>query len=152
MTVSISSGTAEDLPEIQRLQCRVHGAKAWDLVSWEVELARPNGMLWIARADHGDPMGYLLAWRVVDRIEIVDLVVCPEHRRQGIARALVGLMKSLSIQGELTAIGLEVREDNKAGVALYQALGFSVTQEIHGFYDDGESALRMMWPVAKSRI
>ncbi|HLG05101.1 MAG TPA: ribosomal protein S18-alanine N-acetyltransferase [Gemmatimonadales bacterium] len=69
-------------------------------------------------------VGYVLA-RISGREgEILDLAVRPGARRQGIARRLLGAaMDSLRDSG-VEEVYLEVRESNRAAIALYRAEGY----------------------------
>jgi len=79
---------------------------------------------------------------------IVSVAVLPEHRRQGIASAL--LEKTLEALKEYRAseVFLEVRVSNKAAIGLYEKFGFSTSREITGYYRDGETARVMVKTIA----
>ncbi|MBN2007188.1 MAG: GNAT family N-acetyltransferase [Anaerolineae bacterium] len=55
---------------------------------------------------------------------IGNVVVHPDHRRQGIARAMMDMAITTAREQDARWIGLEVREDNEAARALYEQLGF----------------------------
>ncbi len=86
-------------------------------------------------------VGYVIASRAADEAEILQFGVAPEHRRQGIAGALLReLFARLEASGTRTVF-LEVRRGNAAARALYAASGFVEAGERKGYYADGEDAV-----------
>lgn len=74
---------------------------------------------------------------------VVSIAVMPQHRRKGVAHALInkaleGMQYYKAKQGFL-----EVRVTNDSGISLYKKLGFEVTRTINGYYSDGEDAYVM---------
>ncbi len=60
-----------------------------------------------------------------DRIaHIFLLYVAPEHRRRGIAKALISLVETWAIDRGLGAIGLQVFQTNTNATNLYNQLGY----------------------------
>lgn len=87
---------------------------------WWVEtaddVARPVACLWLGNAidqEAGDRHGYILG-----------LYVMPEHRRRGIATALLRLAQDWARQRGDRKIGLQVFANNTAALALYRKLGY----------------------------
>ncbi|MEM2188130.1 MAG: ribosomal protein S18-alanine N-acetyltransferase [Nitrososphaerota archaeon] len=75
---------------------------------------------------------------------IISIAVLPEHRRMGIATAL--LTKALEILKEeyrCSEAFLEVRVSNDPAISLYRRLGFEVVKISRGYYVDGEDAYVM---------
>ena len=69
-------------------------------------------------------MGYLVGRDVAGSGEILNLAVAPEHRRAGVARALLDQgLELLRLRGAEEAF-LEVRASNQAAMALYGGAGF----------------------------
>jgi GNAT superfamily N-acetyltransferase len=52
------------------------------------------------------------------------LVVTPEHRHQGMARALLEAAESLSREFDKETVGLHVSDDNLSALRLYEARGY----------------------------
>jgi ribosomal-protein-alanine N-acetyltransferase len=68
--------------------------------------------------------GYCVAWILFEHIQIQNLAVHPEHRRQGLGRLL--LLRALEegrARGAAAAL-LEVRRSNEVAQKLYRKLGF----------------------------
>jgi len=82
-------------------------------------------------------------WRVTpaaEEAELLRIAVHPDHRREGLALALLK-----ASEAELRPIGirtlrLEVRVSNAAARALYAVLGWEETGLRRGYYKDGEDA------------
>ena len=85
----------------------------------------------------------LLFRRDSRRARIYSLAVSAAARRQGVARRLLAYAEAESRRRDLTGIVLEVREDNKAALALYQSAGFRQIGRRLNYYEDGATAVRL---------
>ena len=74
-----------------------------------------------------------LVWRRLaeDECELLNLVVAPPFRRQGVARQL--LERLLNLGGN--RVFLEVRESNQAGRIFYKSMGFQEVSTRYQYYD-----------------
>ena len=72
-------------------------------------------------------------------VEILNLAVAPQFRRQGIGQALLA---AEIVRGGLYF--LEVRESNKAAQALYQKLGFVEVSRRPGYYTNPDEPAIVM--------
>lgn len=104
---------------------------------WE-EQGRVVGNLSLRRA--------LPAWN--DGRIIGNVVVHPDYRGRGIARALMQAAEATSRTGGARWLGLEVRADNAAAYALYTQLGFRAVSEVEHLLHPGTSWPRMDAPRA----
>ncbi|WP_409432677.1 GNAT family N-acetyltransferase [Litorimonas sp. RW-G-Af-16] len=59
-----------------------------------------------------------------DQAEILTIATHPDHREQGLAKALVDAACKALLADGVTALFLEVAEDNAAAIALYRQAGF----------------------------
>jgi ribosomal protein S18 acetylase RimI-like enzyme len=76
---------------------------------------------------------------------IYSLAVDPAQRGRGLGSLLIrGLARRLP--PAFTTLSLEVRADNHAARALYQRLGFTVHEELPGYYLDGGDGVRLRAP------
>ena len=71
-------------------------------------------------------------------INVHDLAVLPQHRRRGVGRGLLERVAARARELECVKITLEVREENRAALALYRHFGF-------GDADIGAGALRTLF-------
>ncbi len=132
--------THGDLERWLALQAYI--ADPYDMSSLREELnLRQSRTLCFAEA--GQLLGALLAWLVVDELQIMQVIVVPDARRRGVARAMVQqVVRRSRAAGAVTEI-LEVRAGNEAAIELYRSMGFAVDGQRTGYYPDGEDALLM---------
>ena len=110
------------------------------------ELARSFARLWLARegADDGPIVGFLLAWLVADEVHVLTVATAPDHRRRGVARALLDHLLVEARARRTTLLLLELRESNAAARALYEGFGFTAFSVRKGYYaEEGEDATEM---------
>jgi ribosomal-protein-alanine N-acetyltransferase len=91
------------------------------------------------------PIGYICSWLIAGELQIQNLAVANEFRRHGIAARLLRLIISRSSKYELDSAWLEVGVGNRAAVALYEKIGFSIVGRRSGYYHDGEDAYMMSY-------
>jgi ribosomal-protein-alanine N-acetyltransferase len=92
----------------------------------------------------GTVLGYLMAWRLVGKLHILNLAVDPERRRRGVGTAL--LQGALAAAGRwgLPEVTLEVRPSNSGALKFYRRHRFTVSGRNRGYYPDtGEDAILM---------
>lgn len=77
------------------------------------------------------------------RARLYSLAVDPDHRKRGIALALMQSAEKHALLRGCTCMGLEVRTDNARAISFYTRLGYEKIKEIPGYYEDGWSALQM---------
>lgn len=89
--------------------------------------------------------GYLGARTVLDEMEIANVAVFPEYRKQGVGEAM--LTELLSIAGEMDLFGvtLEVRVGNAPAIHLYEKLGFTREGIRPGFYSKPVEDALIFW-------
>ena len=80
--------------------------------------------LWLVALERDAVVGYIGSQTAVDETDVMNVAVHPDHRRKGIAEALIEmLIKQLQEQGS-HALMLEVRASNAPAIALYEKIGF----------------------------
>jgi ribosomal-protein-alanine acetyltransferase len=122
----VRDGRPEDLERVAEIQAASPGASHWnvrDYLDQDFRVVECSGTL----------AGFAVARRVAeDESELLNLAVAPSFRRSGIATVL---MHDLAVRHPGT-IFLEVRESNKAALALYQAFGFEMVAQRPEYYRD----------------
>ena len=77
----------------------------------------------------GEPLGYL--WHAIDGAAgttfIYDFYVTPPHRGRGLGKAAMAALEAQLTPLGIHQIKLRVAHDNPRALALYQALGFTIT-------------------------
>jgi [ribosomal protein S18]-alanine N-acetyltransferase len=130
----IRPGGPEDLDAVEAIQYCSPEAARWDppdYLAYDFRVATIGGKV----------AGFLVVRRVApDECEILNLAVAPEHRRKGVARALV----EAAIQDRRDTFFLEVRESNTAAQAFYKSMGFQGVSRRREYYQSPlESAIVM---------
>jgi len=75
---------------------------------------------------------------------IISIAVLPEHRRRGVAKALLSrALKALREEYGCSEAYLEVRVSNAPAISLYRKLGFEIVRVSKRYYIDGEDAYIM---------
>ncbi len=112
-------------------------------VDVEQELARDQSRIFFVETDDCDPrlLGVLLCWRMADEVEVLDLAVAREWRRQGWGRLLLKEALLHESQKGAKKAFLEVRRGNDAARRLYESCGFQQEGVRVRYYRDGEDAL-----------
>ena len=134
-----------DLPQIAQLeQLAFEGGvhSAYTEQMFYEELSQPGRSWWVAH-DRGQVVGFAGGMLCGERLEVVDVAVAPDRRREGIAKKL---LRRLAYDGQMLnaeSISLEVHAKNEAALGLYQSLGFEQVGLRRNYYGPGNDALVM---------
>ena len=113
---------AAHVPQVAELE-RICFADPWSEKSVASELDN-KWALWLVALDGDTVVGYIGSQTAVDETDVMNVAVHPDHRRQGIAEALIEkLVQELKARGS-HALMLEVRASNAPAISLYEKLGF----------------------------
>jgi ribosomal-protein-alanine N-acetyltransferase len=134
--------TYADLPQVIALERRAFPTP-WSLAMFVLELSKPSGIC-LAAMYEGRLSAYLICSRY-DRVwHIMNVAVDPDHRRRGLATALLTRLIE-RVDDEEARYTLEVRRSNGPAIELYERFGFLVAGLRRRYYqDNGEDAL-VMW-------
>jgi ribosomal-protein-alanine N-acetyltransferase len=129
----IRPALSADLPELARLEAECF-PDPWSEDAFGELLASPGGLA-LAAVDQGDRViGYLVARRILDESEILNLAVATPWRRHGVGRALLqAALEELGTK-DVRQVFLEVRESNLAAQRLYGGLGFRPIGQRPNYY------------------
>jgi ribosomal-protein-alanine N-acetyltransferase len=135
-----------DLDEVLDIERRSF-PEPWSRGMFLHELKLPFSKSIVARADDPphDLLGYICWWLVGDEIQILNVAVRPERRRNGIGRALVELVFAEAEAQHVSTITLEVRRESTAAIALYRSFGFTESGMRRHYYGRGADAVLMTW-------
>lgn len=137
--------SVNDLEQVARLEqdAYVGGVHdTWSRAAFEEELAQPGRTWWVAH-DMGAVIGFAGAVLAGDALDVLDVAVNPQKRRQGIARAL---LRRVAYDGHVLGaqrMMLEVAQNNEPAQALYASLGFEQVGLRKNYYGAGNHALIM---------
>ena len=130
-----------DLPQIIAIERRAFSSP-WSLGMFVLELSKPSGIN-LAAIRGGEVAGYVICAKYAEAFHVMTLATAPEHRRQGIAGALLDAV--ILRAGEDANYTLEVRVSNVGAIALYERYGFRGVGTRPRYYtDNGEDAM-IMW-------
>ena len=96
----------------------------------------------------GDEKAFILCSDLGEDFEILTLAVHPDHRRKGLASALLTDLQTLATQNHKHRIFLEVKSTNTPAISLYLKAGFVQTGCRKNYYHEGNQkfdALCFTW-------
>lgn len=114
--------TAEHVAQIAALEALCF-SDPWSENSIASELKNPLS-LWLVAEQEGRVLGYIGSQTVMGEADMMNVAVHPEHRRQGIAEALVTALMQALRDADATVLTLEVRISNEPAKTMYEKLGF----------------------------
>ena len=89
---------------------------------------------WLVAVEDDVLLGYIGSQSVLGESDMMNVAVHPDHRRRGVAQALIlQLMQDLKAQGNVN-LSLEVRASNAPAITLYEKLGFEVAGRRPNYY------------------
>ncbi|MCJ7767385.1 ribosomal protein S18-alanine N-acetyltransferase [Candidatus Bathyarchaeota archaeon] len=151
-TYKLRKFTMEDLNSVTRINEACLPENYTDI--FFVDLYRRYPETFIVADENGHTVGYIMCrievglsnlglTGIVKKGHVVSIAVMPEHRRKGIAKALMTAAMEGMRHCNAKQCYLEVRLTNEAAVELYKKLGFEISRTVHGYYADGEDAYVM---------
>ena len=126
--------SAEVFEAMSALDKLCFGGYGWSAKAFIDTEEREGGVV-LAAFCEGAFAGLFAGFTAGDTGEVLTIAVAPEHRRKGIARALLSEFLSL-VPDEVETIALEVRQSNAAAIALYESFGFEKAGTRKRFYRD----------------
>ena len=120
--IQIVMMTAEHVPAVAALEICCF-SDPWSEKSVASELTNPLSY-WLVAVEGDTVVGYVGSQTVIDETDMMNIAVHPDHRRCGIAKALIeALIQGLKERGS-RCLTLEVRASNTPAISLYTELGF----------------------------
>jgi ribosomal-protein-alanine N-acetyltransferase len=135
----------DDLDAVEPIE-RVSYPTPWSRGMFVTELTKPSSRsLAAVVAETGELAGYLILSRYVDAWHVMNVAVAPEHRRRGVASALLRRLFAETGVDAQRGYTLEVRVSNEAAIALYERFGFRSSGLRPGYYTDNREDAIIMW-------
>lgn len=119
--IIIRQAAESDLPVFAEIE-RVCIVEPWSVESFRAEY-NAAGAVFLAAEVGGVICGFLTASSVLDEVNINNVAVLPEYRRNGIGDRLLRALEE-QVSGFAAVINLEVRESNLPAIALYKKQGY----------------------------
>ena len=123
----------EDVPAIAALEAACF-SEPWSEQAFLDALKQPEALMMTAIGMGNNPMGYCGIYLSADEGEITNVAVYPDHRKQGIADAILTEVLSKAQKRGAQIIYLEVRESNLPAKKLYEKHGFESCGIRKNFY------------------
>lgn len=118
----IRTMTAAEVSQVARLE-KICFPDPWSERSVASELDNALS-LWLVAMEGEQLAGYVGSQTVMGETDMMNIAVDPDHRRKGIAKALVEALVAELKARESHCLTLEVRASNEPAKALYETLGF----------------------------
>ena len=134
MDYLICDAAPEQLDGVERIE-KLCFSLPWTREQLSRQLRDSQHEFLAALSSAGEVLGYVGMTYVLDEGYISNVAVAPEHRRRGIAAALIGELLRRSQALELSFVTLEVRESNAPAIALYRKFGFSPVGLRKNYYE-----------------
>ena len=90
--------------------------------------------LWLVAVEDDSVIGYVGSQTVLGWTDIMNVAVHPDHRRRGVAEALIRALMERLKQMKCECLTLEVRVSNAGAIALYEKLGFTEVGRRKNYY------------------
>lgn len=117
---------------------------------FRLELPLSGGQLWARRQGEG-LTAFIFFRQIGGTLEILSLASHPSFRRKGLMRSLMAqFIENFCKTAQVIEIWLEVHENNRAALNIYQSFGFQETGRRPHYYSDGGAAILMTNSLAKS--
>ena len=131
--IKILENTPQNVEQIASIESVCFGQEAWSKNLVESEFANTFSTF-VAYIVSNTVVGYVSFRTVFEEMQVGNVAVLPQYRRQGIAKQLVYFMMQLGKEKGCEVAELEVNTANDGAVALYGACGFSVVSTRKNYY------------------
>ncbi len=125
--------TRDHIPQVAEIEKRCFATNAWSEKSLEYLINDNIGIGMVCKCD-GAVCAYGGMLCVCGEGQITNIATHPDHRREGYAKAVLSALVKYARDNKFDNITLEVRESNKAAIALYTDCGFRVVGNRKDFY------------------
>lgn len=143
VAITVRTPRPEDLAQVVAMENRCF-VDPWSWAALEQELASDSLRLPLVAEVGGKVVGYLMAWKIVDQLHVLNIAADRGCRRRGVGTALLLAAAGQATEMGLVEITLEVRESNSEARAFYLSHGFIATGLRRSYYaDNGEDAIIM---------
>jgi len=142
--ITYREANAFDLPVFVSLDKELFPYSPWSASQYKEEFSSPTRHFVVAVDQAQSIVGYAGVFAPgAAEADILTVGVVPDHRGQGIAKALMALITEWAKAQGTTAMMLEVKVDNSEAIGLYESLGYSKLNIRKDYFGTGLDALVM---------
>ncbi len=145
--IKIKNLTEKELDQVLELDDLCFGG-LWSFDGYKQEIESPNSCLLILTTNIGKiekVIGLGCFWSILDEAHLTILAIHPNFQGQGLGKLLLGKLLKEAENKSLQRATLEVGENNKEALNLYQQFGFKEAGRRKKYYKKtGEDAL-ILW-------
>ena len=111
------------------------------------------GVGFLVAEEDGYVIGYVIFWiKYENQGHIISIAVDKDYRRLGAGtQLLVNAISILSLL-DISAIHLEVNENNAGAIEFYKTFNFKIDRVVPGYYEDGDGAVVMYIPLNRGKV
>ncbi|MBZ5513551.1 MAG: ribosomal protein S18-alanine N-acetyltransferase [Acidobacteriia bacterium] len=143
--MKIGLGGKDAIHALLALQQKAPEAARWTQGDYERLMEDPGGKILVAELETTEPpklIGFAALHRIIDEVEVRNMAVDPDHRQQGVGRALLLAAREHMLKAGAKRVFLEVRASNKPAQSLYYSIGFAMHSIRKNYYrEPDEDAL-----------
>jgi len=133
-----------DIPVLVSLDKQLFPYSPWSASQYREEISAPTRFFVVAVDESSQIIGYAGVFAPGGaEADILTVGVVPQHRGQGVARALMARITKWALDQGSIAMMLEVKTDNVEAISLYESLGYSKLNLRKGYFGSGLDALVM---------
>lgn len=148
----IRRATAADLHALVLLEASCFQDDRISRSSYRRLLQRESALILVDEADNRIRGSAVLLFRHgLSIARLYSIAVYPEYRGLGLGRNLIQESIKQTAAKQRLALRLEVRDDNKEAIALYEKLGFRLIGRTNDYYEDGTAALKYQHSIVPHR-
>lgn len=148
-TLALRFFEPHDIPAILQIQTESREAAQWSQTAYE-RLGQAGGQAWVAEGA-GLVAAFMVVRAVAGEMEILNLAVQPDARRQGVGAALLRAALFWAARDGVSRVFLELRRSNVVAARFYEAQGFKPFGVRPAYYRDPvEDALLLVRALAPS--
>ena len=142
--VKFRKATSDDLYSVYEIEKGCFDAERFSFRQFQYLLNKAKSVFLVAE-ENGTIAGYIILLRKnnVNGLRIYSIAISPDHRKKGIARQLLYKAEKQAVELNLDFLYLEVSEENKEAISLYEQGGFTAVGIIPSYYHDGSDAIQM---------
>lgn len=120
--IVIQRMSPEDVEDVTRLE-KICFSDPWSKEAFMEELRLKLAIPLVAKRAE-KIIGYTCLWHVDDQLEIANIAVSPNYRKEGIGKKMMKRIMQEAKERNCKNIILSVRESNRAATNLYTQFGF----------------------------